>query len=82
MIYFKKRRKRRGNDYFFLFRVIPLPIQRIPRINPAIGIPVVCIGTVPAETLVVVAAFTVFVGVGVAAAFTCKVPMLLISPGL
>ena len=72
--------------YFFLFRAMPLPIQRIPRINPAIGIPVVCIGMVPAWMLVVVAALTVLV-VGVmvlvvVAAFISRDPMLLISPGL
>ena len=65
--------------YFFLLRVIPLPIHRILRISPANGAPVVCMGTVPVWMLVVVAALTVLV---FGAAFTCRVPMLLISPGL
>ena len=66
--------------------VIPLPMQRIARINPVNGAPVLCMGMVSARmVLVVVAALTVLV-VGVmlvvVAAFISRDPMLLMSPGL
>ena len=53
-------------------------MQSIPRISPASGVPVVCMGTVPALIVLVVAALTVLV-VFLVAAFTCSVSMLLSS---
>jgi len=62
-------------------------MDRMARISPANGAPVVCMGTVPVWMLVVVAACTVLVGpVGVlvvtAAAFISSDAMLLVSTGL